>query len=263
MAKELDPRRAALKREFIEARGFWADLLDDVLELSPEYFQAYTNYSSVPFKTGALSPKVREFVFIAIDAATTHLYNMGTRAHIVNALRHGATREELMEVLMITSFTGVHTMSEGVPVLIEVLKAAGQDPKLGERELDAKRVAIKEGFVAARGVWPAVFDPILHFAPAYIQAYAELSSAPIKLGALEPKVRELMAVAVNASSTTLYGPGIRAHMTNAVKHGATAEEIMEVLMLTSCVSAHTISESVPILIEELEKYEAAQARAAE
>lgn len=32
-------------------------------------------FSSVPWKHGTLPPKVKEFIYIAIDAATTHLYD--------------------------------------------------------------------------------------------------------------------------------------------------------------------------------------------
>jgi hypothetical protein len=35
---------------------------------------------------------------------------------------------------------------------------------------------------------------------------------------------------------------------------------MEVLMFTSCIGVHTITESVPILMEELANHEAAQAK---
>ncbi len=260
MAETLDPRRSKLKREFTEHRGYWSELWDAVLELSPDYFEAYTNLSSEPWKNGSLAPKVKEFVYIAIDAATTHLYNAGTRIHIANALRHGATRDELMEVLMIASVLGIHTMTDSLPIMTEVLAAAGKDPRLDQRTLSAEQLAIKDEFVKNRGFWPAVFEPILHFSPGFFKAYTDLSSVPWKLGALEPKVRELLYVAIDASTTHLYNAGTRTHMTNAVKYGATVEEIMEVLMLTSCIGVHTITESVPILMEELAKHEAAQAK---
>jgi len=258
MAKKLDARRARLKRDFTKNRGYWSDLWDDVLELSPDYFEAYKDLSSVPWKTGTLAPKVKEFVYIAIDAATTHLYNKGTRIHIANALRHGASRDEIMEVLMIASVLGIHTMTDSLPIMMDVLKAAGKDPKLSERKLTAKQKAIKDEFMKNRGFWPPVFDPILHLAPDYFKAYTDLSSAPWKMGVLEPKVRELLYVAIDASTTHLYNDGTRTHMTNAVKYGATAEEIMEVLMLTSVLGIHTITESVPILVDEVAKQQAAQ-----
>jgi alkylhydroperoxidase/carboxymuconolactone decarboxylase family protein YurZ len=261
MAKKLDARRQKLKADFTEARGYWSPLWDQVLDLSPDYFEAYTNLSAVPWRTGTLAPKVKEFVYIAIDAATTHLYNTGTRIHIANALRHGASKGEIMEVLMIASVLGIHTMTDSVPIMMDVLKAAGKDPKVGKAKPTARQVAIKEEFRKNRGFFPPVFEPVLHFSPDFFQAYTDLSSAPWKMGLLEPKVRELLYVAIDASTTHLYNDGTRTHMANAVRYGATAEEIMEVLMLTACLGIHTMTESVPILVEEAAKYEAAQTKA--
>jgi len=261
MAKKSDPRREKLKAEFMQARGYWAPLWDQVLELSPDYFEAYTNLSSVPWRTGTLAPKVKEFVYIAIDAATTHLYNAGTRIHIANALRHGASRDEIMDVLMIASVLGIHTMTDSVPIMMEVLKEAGKDPKIHKAKPTPRQVAIKEEFRKNRGFFPPVFEPVLHFAPDFFKAYTDLSSAPWKMGLLEPKVRELLYVAIDASTTHLYNAGTKTHMANAVRHGATAEEIMEVLMLCSALGVHTMTESVPILMQEHAKYEAAQKKA--
>ena len=261
MATKPDARRQTLKKNFVAARGYWSGIWDDILELSPDYFEAYTNLSSVPWRTGTLAPKVKEFVYIAIDAATTHLYNAGTRIHIANALRHGASRDEVMEVLMIASVLGIHTMTDSLPIMMDVLKAAGKDPKLSARKLSARQQEIKEEFTRNRGFFPPVFEPILHLSPDFMQAYTDLSSAPWKMGLLEPKVRELLYVAIDASTTHLYNAGTRTHMTNAVKYGATAEEIMEVLMLTAAIGVHTMTDSVPILMDEHRKFVAAQKKA--
>ena len=115
---ELDARRQKLKADFTKARGYWSALWDGLLELSPDFFEAYLNFSSVPWRSGPLAPKIKELIYVAIDAATTHLYAPGTRIHMRNALGYGATREEIMEVLQLTSVLGIHTITEGVPMLI-------------------------------------------------------------------------------------------------------------------------------------------------
>ena len=74
---DLDARRQKLKDEFIAARGYWSELWDGVLQLSPEFFEAYSAFSSVPWKHGTLPPKIKELIYVAIDASTTHLYNPG------------------------------------------------------------------------------------------------------------------------------------------------------------------------------------------
>jgi alkylhydroperoxidase/carboxymuconolactone decarboxylase family protein YurZ len=120
-----DDSRKALRDQFIEARGYWNEFWDGLLTLSPEFFEAYLAFSSVPWKTGVLEPKFKELIYIAIDASTTHLYEPGLRQHIRNALGYGASAAEIMEVLQLTSVLGIHTCTLGVPVLLEELEAAG------------------------------------------------------------------------------------------------------------------------------------------
>jgi alkylhydroperoxidase/carboxymuconolactone decarboxylase family protein YurZ len=59
------------------------------------------------------------FIYIAIDAATTHLYEPGLRIHIRNALKHGATKEEILEVYELVSVLGMHTITMGLPALLQ------------------------------------------------------------------------------------------------------------------------------------------------
>lgn len=127
MAKELTPEQKQLRDDFIEARGYWNEFWDGLLTLDPDFFKAYLAFSGVPWKKGPLEPKIKELIYIAIDAATTHLYEPGLRQHIKNALKYGATKEEIMEVLELVSVLGIHACTLGVPVLMEELVIAGQE----------------------------------------------------------------------------------------------------------------------------------------
>ena len=95
------------------------------MALDPEFFQIYLNFSATPWKNGTLEPKIKEFIYIAIDAATTHLYEPGLRIHIQNALKYGATVQEIMEVYQLISVLGMHTFTMGLPVLLDELEKAG------------------------------------------------------------------------------------------------------------------------------------------
>jgi alkylhydroperoxidase/carboxymuconolactone decarboxylase family protein YurZ len=122
---QLTDRQRTLREDFIDARGYWNEFWEGLLELDPDFFEAYLNFSGVPWRKGTLEPKLKELVYIAIDASTTHLYEPGLRQHIQNALHHGATAEEIMEVYELTSVLGIHTCTLGVPVLLEELQTAG------------------------------------------------------------------------------------------------------------------------------------------
>lgn len=253
MARKLDARRKKLKAEFTKARGYWNALWNDILDLSPEFFEAYMQFSSVPWKNGPLEPKAKEFIYIAIDASTTHLHDQGLRVHIGNALRYGATKEEIMEVMQLTSVLGIHTVTMGMPILYEQMKKAGRSDEIKPKPLDARRRALKNKFTKNRGYWSALWDGVLQISPDFFESYMNLSSVPWLHGVLEPKVREFVYIAIDAATTHLYEPGTHVHIENALRHGATVDEIMEVFQLTAVLGIHTYTLGIPALLDEMKK----------
>lgn len=256
---EHDEHRGRLKDEFIRLRGYWAPLWDDLLRLDPDFFAAYLGFSSAPWRTGPLPPKVKELINIAIDAAATHLYEPGLRIHIRNALRHGAIREEIVEVLQLTAVLGIHSCTLGVPVLYDELRQAGMTEPWDEAPLNARQEALKRAFVDIRGYWDPVWEQLLRLNTEFFAAYLQFSSVPWRGGLLEPKLKELIYIAIDAAATHLYEPGLRIHIRNALKHGATQAEIVEVLELVSALGVHSCTMGIPVLLDELDKSEAAAA----
>lgn len=121
---KLTARQRAIKARFVKERGSWNPLWDQLLDWDPDFFEAYANFSSVPWRRRVLAPKVKELIYIAIDASATHLYAPGLRRHIRNALALGAKRAEILEVLELVSVLGIHACNLGVPILAEELQAA-------------------------------------------------------------------------------------------------------------------------------------------
>jgi alkylhydroperoxidase/carboxymuconolactone decarboxylase family protein YurZ len=113
----LGERERAIRDEFRHNRRYWSDQLEDMLVASPDFFERYTAFSSHPWKTGVLAPKQRELLYVAIDAATTHLHEPGTRIHTRNALASGASREEVVQVLQIVSCMGFQSYLLAAPFL--------------------------------------------------------------------------------------------------------------------------------------------------
>ena len=127
MSEELSERQKQLKERFTKERGYWSEeTWDPILRLDEDFFETYLNFSALPWKKGVLPPKIKELIYIALDASATHLYEPGIRQHISNALKYGATKEEIMEVFELISVVGIHTCTMGVPVLVEELKKAGK-----------------------------------------------------------------------------------------------------------------------------------------
>ena len=222
------------------------DALQALREADPEFFARFTELAEVPRRSTVLDPKVKELVCLAVDAAATHMYAPGIREHARRAIDLGATREELLEVLQLTSTLGIHATTVGVPVLVEAL---------GEREiapLDERRQALKADFEAKRGYWHDFWNGLLELDPDFFEAYVGFSAHPWEHGVLEPKVKELIYTAFDASATHMYVPGLRQHIENALAYGATPAEVMEVFELASTIGIHGYLAALPIVLEELE-----------
>ena len=241
-------RKRKLREESIESRGYWNAIWDGLLEIDEDFFEAYVNFSSVPWRSGPLEPKVKEFVYIAVDAAATHLYMPGIRAHIKLALSYGATAAEIMEVLELTATLGIHACNIGVPILLEELAAAGTPIS---REFNERQLEYKKDFESKRGYWNDFWNEMLLLDADFFAAYTQFSSVPWISGTLEPKVKELIYTAFDVSETHLYESGLRQHIRNALGYGATREEVLEVIELASVIGIHSCTVGVPILIEEL------------
>lgn len=102
-----------------KAKGDWNPLWETFRELDPEFLEAYLAFRSVPQNNGPLEQKTKELILIAINAATTHLYGPGVRRHIQNALKAGATKEEILETIQLTTVMGIHSCNLAIPILLE------------------------------------------------------------------------------------------------------------------------------------------------
>lgn len=105
-----------------------------------------------------------------------------------------------------------------------------------------------------KGDWNPIWDEIRKLDPDYLEAYLQFRSIPHEKGPLEQKYKELIMIAINAATTHLYGPGLRRHMQNALKAGATKEEKFETIQLTTVMGIHSMNLAVPMLTEECEAF---------
>jgi alkylhydroperoxidase/carboxymuconolactone decarboxylase family protein YurZ len=237
----------ALRAEFEGVHGYWSEPLADMARLDPVFFRAYLDLSTVPHRTAALDPKLRALVNLAIDANATHLFVPGIRRHIARAVELGASDAEIMEVLELAATLGIHAANAGVPILLEVLAERGDAPDVFD--LDPRQQQLKDDFETNRGYWNPIWDGVLKLSPDFFEAYLEYSSVPWKQGVLEPKVKELVYCAFDCSATHLWLPGLKLHMRNALGHGATPLEIMEVIQIASTLGAHAFEYAMPALRE--------------
>jgi len=111
----------------------------------------------------------------------------------------------------------------------------------------------------ASGNWNPDWEPFATLDPAWTEKAIALAIAPGAVGALDKKTIELIGIALDASCTNMYAPGVRRHIQRALKAGATKEEIIAVLQITCMQGLHSMCMASPILLAELDAHAHAQA----
>lgn len=223
----------ASPRQRFEAAGVpWPPAFDHLVQLAPDFVDAYLGFSLATAQRHALEPKVRELIHVALGVATTHLDRDEARFHIQQAILLGATREELVHVCQLATLLGVHTMPMAVPILVEEATQVGWTLDLAG---GTKAAEVRERFIADRGSLPEEIESLLAVHPEYLDSYRRLSRIAVAEGVIEPKVVELIIIALDASTTHLHAGGTRLHIRSALSKGASFEEVLEVLELTSTI----------------------------
>jgi AhpD family alkylhydroperoxidase len=77
------------------------ELADKRASLAPETMDAWTNFSKTVFKEGALPEKTKQLIAVAVAHVTQCPYCI--RSHTKQAMRKGASKEEIMEAIWVAS----------------------------------------------------------------------------------------------------------------------------------------------------------------
>ncbi len=77
------------------------ELADKRTSLAPETMEAWNNFSKTVFKEGALPEKTKQLIAVAVAHVTQCPYCI--RSHTKQAMRKGASKEEIMEAIWVAS----------------------------------------------------------------------------------------------------------------------------------------------------------------
>ena len=249
LSKDMKPKDQTSSPAAQEAGPWDNPALAKFRQWEPQWVDQCLKMSQDPWTSGVLPRKDVELISLAVNAACTNLNAEGTRRHIRAALEAGATREEILMIIKISSLLSIHTASLGAPILLEEAKAAGvkRTPKKAATPVCDK--------MKAAGQWNTAWDAFFEMDPAWTEAIIAASLPVYTSGVFTPKIAELLSIAVDASITHMYAPGTRRHIQSALKVGATMEEIMEVFKICVSQGMQASNLGVPILAEELEHRE--------
>src|SRR5689334_16591718 len=230
-----------------EPQGLWGSAFDDLRIWDPKWAHACTEMSMNPWNSGVLSRKFVELVSVALSASCTNLDGEATRHHVRAALAAGATRDEIVFVLKCATVVAIHSCSVAAPILLEEAQAAGVGVAASADEIATKACDA----VRAAGQWNSAWDPFVELDPSWTDQFMATGVDIYQSELMSLKEVELLSVALDASYTHLYVPGIRRHVRGALQAGASIEEIMGVLKLCVAQGVQACNLAVPILVEEI------------
>jgi alkylhydroperoxidase/carboxymuconolactone decarboxylase family protein YurZ len=107
----------------------------------------------------------------------------------------------------------------------------------------------------ASGSFNEAWDAIYDLDPRWLEEFLAMG-ADLYGGVLPANLVELMSIAVDASCTHLYTPGIRRHIQRALAQGVTVEEVMEVLKICGALGVDACELGASILSQELHDHAA-------
>lgn len=234
--------------------GFWGAAMKQLQDWDPKWAQTYLTMVSNPWSSEVLPQKFVELIGVALNAGTISLNPEGMRRHIRAALQAGATREQVLLVLKMASVMSFDACMLAAPIVLQEasvgeLDAAGLGRAKRHNSQEEATPAIEK--MKALGRWNVDWDPVYDLAPVWTEQFMATAISIQSSDVLPAKDIQLLALAFQAPYVNIYTPSTRRHVKNALRAGATVEEIVEVLKLCVIQGVESCNLGVPILEEEL------------
>lgn len=229
---EVAPKAESYSPDSLQALFSDAKVANSLREVSPTSFDVASDFWRAPFKSPHLTLRMKELILLAMHASATALNVDAIKRHVKRARAAGASKEDIVDVLVSIIGLANHALYFSVPILEEELGGkigSNQD----EGPADAKFEAAKQNFIKIRRFWNADRDALARLIPDYFTALMNLSTETWQRGSLSRKERELICIGIDCSVTHTYGPGLRIHIRNAIECGATRDEILEVFQIAA------------------------------
>lgn len=220
-----------IKTFFIQQRGYWRPWADTMLSASPRFLHQYARYAGYPARTGPLSERMVELIYVALDASSTHLFESGLHTHMRRALEVGATQAEIFGVLHLVAVQGIAAVGQAANIVDEL---AGPDDAEGS-ELDE---ALRERIARLGAAYAVPLDALARLDPAYVTVLLDFIEHGQPDKGLSPKEQSLIQTALHACFTGHNPTALRQTVASALTHGATKAELLQAVQLGAHLAVH-------------------------
>ncbi|SIT38301.1 conserved hypothetical protein [Paraburkholderia ribeironis] len=122
---ETNSARERIRAHFIKERGYWRPWTEAILQAQPAFLDHYANYAGYPTRSGPLSSRMVELIYVALDASSAHLFATGLRTHMAGAFAAGASEADIFDVLHLVASQGLECVYQAGVILADEAGQAG------------------------------------------------------------------------------------------------------------------------------------------
>lgn len=218
-----------------DGSGFYEPFVRD----APETALSYHRYMGALESRSTLELRLLHLIWAGVDALVTHLFPIGARAHAHLAMQHGATIEQVFEVLCMASAVSNRTCEIMAPVLLEECGRAGVE--MPGAEASVYESETKQRLVDRDGVWTDAMDVAMRVFPEYYARTLELGHALRSEPTLSAAERALVFLALTSSPPALDVDRARLYARRALELGASPDDLRSAVQSCAGLGAHAFS----------------------
>lgn len=224
-----DLARAEIKAFFIAQRGYWRPWTETMLDVSPGFVQQYARYAGYPARTGPLTERMVELIYVGLDASSSHLFESGLDTHMKRALEVGATQADIVDVLHLVAVQGVASVCQATDILAEF-----NDPAEAVA-VDAELSARIERLGAAHGL---ALTAMAQRDPGYAEVLLDFIEQGRPAAGLSAAERSLVQLALHACFTAFNPGAVRHIIATALSQGLAHAELRQAIQLGAHLAVH-------------------------
>lgn len=222
--------RDAVKAYFIAERGYWRPWTETMLQAAPGFVAQYARYAGHPARTGPLSPRMVELIYVGLDSSSSHLFESGLRTHMQRALEVGATHNDIVDVLHLVAVQGLASVCQASDILME-LAGAGAPVATINASLQARIDRIgPEHALTLRAV--------AQLGPEFVEVMLDFIEQGHAGDGLAPAERTLVQLAMHACFTAFNADAVRQLIASGLAQGTSVAELHQAIQLGAHLAVH-------------------------
>ena len=220
---------ARIKAFFVTERGYWRPWTETMLQAYPGFVEQYARYAGYPARTGPLTPRMVELIYVALDSSSSHLFESGLQTHMKRALEVGVTQADIIDVLHLVVVQGAVNVCQAVDILAEF--TGPDEPAAIDEDLQARIESLGPAHALSLAA-------VARMDPGYASVLLDFVESGRPGTGLAPRERSLIQLALHACFTAFNPDATRQIVATALSQGATPAELLQAIQLGSHLAVH-------------------------